>query len=255
MSSALEIAGIGLSTQQKALDTIASNIANVNTAGFKRSDITFSELISRSDPAAAAPVTLESASSVSGLSARAVQQIDLQGQLETTGRMLDLAIDGRGFVELLGPGGKSVLWRGGTLKVNEDGLLSASNGMALRSLINIPRDASALVIGADGQVSARAGDETGSWDLGKIMLVQTAPDQLTRMDGGYYEVGAMATLTEDAPGEDGAGLLIQGAIEQSNVDLNDEMVRMMIVQRAYSANARIVQAADEVASIVNNLRR
>lgn len=256
MSGAFEIAGIGLSTQQKALDTIASNIANVNTAGFKRTEMSFAELVSQSHPSSVPSAQLAFVSSVAGLSATAVQQIDEQGPLETTGRMLDVAVDGRGFVELLGPGGKSILWRGGTLKVNDDGLLAASNGMALRALISVPQDAAELSISAEGRVTARTQSETAMIELGQIMLVE-APSAaaLERLDGGFYEAGELATLTESAPGEDGAGVIVQGAVERSNVDLNEEMVRMMMVQRAYSANAKVIQAADEVATIVNGLRR
>ena len=256
MSSAFEIASIGLSTQQKALDTVASNIANVNTPGFKRSDIAFSELISQNPLSGSPAARLESVSSVAGLSAKLVPQIDLQGTLDRTGAMLDLAVDGRGFVELMGSSGKSVLWRGGTLKVNDDGLLAAGNGMPLRALITVPRDASKLTIDPDGRVSARAGAGGEIVELGQIMLVQpAAADALLRRDGGTYEADPFSILTEMQPGEDGGGTLVQGAVERSNVDLNEEMVRMMVVQRAYSANAKVVQAADEVATIINSLRR
>ena len=256
MSGAFEIAGIGLSAQQKALDTIASNIANVNTAGFKRSDVSYAELISQAHTSAEPTGRSETISSVSGLTASAVQQLDLQGPLDTTGRMLDLAVDGRGFVELLGPAGKSVLWRGGALKISEDGLLTASNGMALRAMIGVPRDASEMTIAADGRVTARLGTEAAAIELGQIMLVQPASTEtLVRLDGGYYEAGALSDMIDAAPGEDGAGRLVQGAVERSNVDLNEEMVRILIVQRAYSANAKVIQAADEVATIVNSLRR
>jgi flagellar basal-body rod protein FlgG len=256
MSSAFEIAGIGLSTQQKALETVASNIANVNTPGFKRSDVAFAELISQSHLSGTPSARLDGVSPVAGLSATLVPRIDLQGSLDTTGAMLDLAVDGRGFVELMGPSGKSVLWRGGSLMVNDDGLLSADNGMPLRALISVPREASQITIDAGGRVSASAGTGGEVWELGQIMVVQpSASEDLTRRDGGLYEAGVFSQLTEMQPGEDGAGVLVQGAIERSNVDLNEEMVRMMIVQRAYSANAKVIQAADELTTIVNSLRR
>lgn len=256
MSGAFEIAGIGLSAQQKALDTVASNIANINTAGYKRSDIAFAELISVSAPQSQLSSRLETVTQVAGLSASLVPQIDVHGALDTTGGALDIAVDGGGFIEILGPDGRSLLWRGGTMKVNDDGLLAASNGLPLRALISVPRDAGELAISPDGRVLAKTGSDPAPVELGQITLVRpAAASALTRLDGGYYEAGQFSTLIEALPGEDGAGLIVQGAIERSNVDLNSEMVEMMIIQRAYSANAKVIQAADEVATIINSLRR
>ena len=257
MSGAFEIAGIGLSAQQKALDTIANNIANVNTRAFKRSEVRFSEVIAGvvedSPPPAVAG---RSTAGVAGVSAEPVLLIDEPGQIEPTGRGLDLAIDGAGFIELMGPAGQVFLWRGGSMNIGPDGFLAAENGMSLKDLISVPLESESLTIGQDGRVfSVTAADPAGV-EIGQINLVRLeSMNGIERFDGGFYRVNGRADIIDGVAGEEGSGRLVQGAVERSNVDLNNEMVRLMIVQRAYAANSKVVQAADEVAGIVNGMRR
>jgi flagellar basal-body rod protein FlgG len=168
---------------------------------------------------------------------------------------MDLAISGRGFVELMGPRGQTMLWRGGALSIQEDGLLATQDGIALRALITVPADATDLRIDAAGAVTAHGADGA-DLQLGAIELVRLADmSAIETLDAGLYAVGESAQLTRLPAGEEGSGVFVQGAIEQSNVELNDEMVRLMIVQRSYAANAQVVQAADQLASITNSLRR
>ncbi len=259
MSDAFYIGAVGLSAQQQALDGIANNIANVNTPAFKRSQLRFADMVAtRSTETNAADQQQPIApASTTGVALDAQFMINEQGELDHTGQAMDLAIDGHGFIELMGPGGQSLLWRGGALKVNEDGLLATSHGLALRAAITVPSDATAIEIGSDGIVRATAPDSTDPVELGQIQLVRLDDaDSVERLDGGLYRVrDGAAPLTDAAPGEDGAGMLVQGAIEQSNVALTDEMVRLMMVQRAYAANAQIVQAADQMMATANSLRR
>ena len=256
MSGAFEIAGIGLSAQQRALDTIADNIANVNTRSFKRSEVRFSEVMARAVEGAAPASSGAPAQTVAGISASPVLLLDEQGQLESTGRALDLAIDGAGFIELMGPGGQTYLWRGGTLEIGSDGFLAAGNGMALKDLVSVPLDSSALSIDRDGRVFSSSVSEPDGVEIGQISLVRpTSMSGLERFDGGLYRADSQTDMVVAAAGEDGNGFLVQGSVERSNVDLNNEMVQLMIVQRAYAANSKVVQAADEVAGIVNGLRR
>jgi flagellar basal-body rod protein FlgG len=155
----------------------------------------------------------------------------------------------------MGPGGQTLLWRGGTLKVDDDGLLAAQNGFALKAAITVPVDASAIEIGADGVVRAVTADDEPV-EIGQLMLVKvTDPSLLQRLDGGLYKADESATLLDAQPGEDGTGRLVQGALERSNVELSNEMVQLLLVQRAYAANAQIVQAADQLMGIANGLRR
>jgi flagellar basal-body rod protein FlgG len=178
------------------------------------------------------------------------------GKLEPTGRPYDLAIDGQGFVEVMGPGGETLLWRGGSLKLGEDGLLSTLKGLPLKAAVTVPDDATAIEIAPDGVVRAKVGEGGEVVEIGQIMLVKVDdPAGLQRLDGGFYRVEEGTRLLDAQPGEDGAGLLVQGAIEGSNVELTAEMVQLMLVQRAYAANAQIVQAADQLMGIANGLRR
>jgi flagellar basal-body rod protein FlgG len=256
VTQAFEIAGAGLVSQQKALDVIASNIANINTPSFKRSELRFSEVIAGLSDEFNPRASLSGEPSVAGVTARAVLALDAQGELEHTGRALDLAIDGAGFIELMGPRGQTLLWRGGALSIQEDGLLSTSDGLPLRAMIAVPDEATELLIDADGRVRARVAGADQPVELGRIDLVQIESNSdVERLDGGLYRLAEGVRLNELQAGEDGAGALVQGSIERSNVQINDEMVRLMIVQRAYAANAQIVQAADQLMAIANSLRK
>jgi len=182
--------------------------------------------------------------------------LDEPGRIESTGQALDLAVQGRGFIELMGPDGQTLLWRGGALAIGEDGLLGSAAGLALKAAITVPDDAEALTIGSDGVV--RAVLEAGGQpvELGQLMLVRVDdPAALQRLDGGLYRVEDATRIAEARPGEDGAGLFVQGGVERSNVELTDEMVQLMLVQRAYAANAQIAQAADQLMAIANGLKR
>lgn len=256
MNGAFYVGAVGLQAQQRALDVISNNIANINTPSFKRSDVQFSSVLAtRLDPdVPLADAEAEYASS--GVSASAVMALGEQGPIEVTGRPLDLAIQGSGFIELMGPDGQSMLWRGGALKVNDNGLLAAeASGLALRDAISVPADATDITIASDGVVRARTGDGAEPVELGQISLIR--PDDMASMramDGGLYAADS-ANMRAARPGEDGAGMLVQGAIERSNVELTSQMVELLMVQRAYAANAQLVQAADQLMGIANGLRR
>lgn len=252
MSDAFSIGALAMRTQQQALEALANNIANVNTAGFKRARVRFADL-SGNVPTATGPAT---AAADAGVRFDTQLTIDQQGEVQRTGRPLDLAIEGDGFIELMGPGGQTLLWRGGTMKVDADGLLSSDGGLPLRAAVTIPADASGVEIGRDGIVRATLPDGAEPVELGRIELVRCDdPATLVRLDGGVYRMANDARSTAVDPGEDGAGWLVQGAVERSNVQLTDEMVQLMLVQRAYAANAQIVQAADQLMGIANGLRR
>lgn len=250
MNDAFQISGVGLSAQQRALDIIANNIANMNTPAFKRADPSFSEVVASVN---AGGRTTESRGF--GVSVRGVNSLERPGEIVASNNPLDVAIDGAGFVEVLGPEGQSQLWRGGSLVLQADGALGVRGGGALRAHLVAPRETTGLQIAPDGAVIAltSSGERV---PLGRIPLVRVEGDQeLTRLSTGLYELGLNSQLVEMVPGEEGMGSLVQGAVERSNVDLNDEMVQLLIVQRAYAANAQVVQAADQLMGIVNTLRR
>lgn len=257
MSGAFNVAAVGLGAQQRALDIIAGNIANVNTPGYRRSQVRFSELLaSRADPATIGADLGASLLTASGVRANAQLMLDEAGRLESTGQAMDLAINGRGFIELMGPDGQTLLWRGGSLRIGEDGLLATAGGLSLKAAITIPDDATSLTIGSDGVVRAVLTEGGTPTEIGQIGLVRVDDaTALERMDGGLYRVEDATRVVDARPGEDGVGLLVQGSVERSNVELTDEMVQLMLVQRAYAANAQIVQAADQLMAIANGLRR
>ena len=257
MSDAFYVGAVGLQSQQRALDIIAGNLANLNTPAFKRSQVRFSDVLAtRSDPDVPASDLAEERSDMAGVSVDTVMMANETGALQTTGQPLDFAIDGPGFIELMGPDGQTLLWRGGTLKVGEDGMLATASGLPLKAAITVPDDVSGLTIGSDGVVRAKPSDGSAEVELGQVEIVRVDDSAaLTRLDGGYFRAAEGARTTEAKPGEDGAGLLVQGAIERSNVDMTTEMVQLMLVQRAYGANAQVVQAADQLMSIANGLRR
>ncbi len=256
MNQAFEIAGVGLASQQRALDVIANNIANLNTFGFKRSDVRFVELIAQVRDGANPSVNLSAQQALAGVGTRSRIMLADQGDIERTERAMDIAIEGVGFIEVMGPRGQTLLWRGGTLTVGENGLLSTTDGLALRAVITMPVETEELRIDNAGVVSARVAGSDDFAEIGQITLVTTdAIDGIEPVDGGLYRAGEDVALRDTAPGEDGAGLIVQGGLERSNVEITDEMIRLMLVQRAYTANAQIVQAADQLMGIANNLKR
>lgn len=253
MNGAFYIGATGLAAQQRALEVISNNITNLNTPAYKRSQVRFSELVSPQQGEAASELE---AGLAGVMSEQALREFS-QGEIKPTGRPLDIAINGEGFIELMGPGGQTMLWRGGALHVNSDGYLAAANGMPLKALISAPLDAGAITISPDGQVRAASGASgAASTDLGRIELVRAKDaTNLKVLGDGLYQAGSDADLIQAAPGEDGAGLITSGALEGSNVQLTDEMVTLMLLQRAYAASAQVVQAGDQLMAIANNLRR
>jgi len=215
----------------------------------------FSELVSStaqpSDPTSGATDP-----SLTGAMVDATSRVFTQGELKPTGQPLDVAINGDGFLELLGPGGQVMLWRGGSLKVDEDGYLAASNGMPLKAMISAPLSATSISIGADGKVQAIVGNDAKPTQIGQIDLVRVKDTATLQVMGeGLYQPANESDLITAAPGEDGAGVLVAGSIESSNVQLSDEMVTLLLLQRAYAANAQVVQAGDQLMAIANSLRR
>lgn len=254
MSRALEVAAVGMRAQQRALDTIANNISNINTPAFKRSDLRFAELVSPTVPPQAAGDAQTDA--VAGVEISALPAVDRQGDLQVTGSARDIAIEGAGFIELMGPSGRSLLWRGGTLRVLEDGALATSAGYVLKAGITVPPEASGIRIERGGKVFAILPEPDGENEIGTIDLVRAADMTLIeRLEGGVYRLAGDGELIQAAAGEDGFGQIVQASLERSNVDLNNEMVGLLVSQRAYAANAQVVRAADELFGIANGLRR
>lgn len=249
MNGAFYIGATGLRAQQRALDLVANNIANLNTPGFKRAAARFSEIYGATGEAASAPVD-------GGVAVDLSHREFAQGELKTTGKPMDLAIDGPGFIELTGRDGEVLLWRGGPLGLNADGLLTGADGLPLRAMITAPVEAKIIKINAEGVVTAATDEAAAPVEIGRIELAQ-AKDlaSLTGIGGGLYRPATEGEVMALTAGEEGTGRFVQGALEGSNVAMSDEMVTLMLMQRVYTANAQVLQAGDQLMAIANGLRR
>jgi flagellar basal-body rod protein FlgG len=257
MNGAFYIGATGLRAQQTGLDVIANNVANINTTAYKRSEVRFSELVSQT-VIRDVNVTTDNiiASDLSGVQARTAPHIFSQGDLRQTGKPLDIAISGDGFIEVLGPGGQIWLWRGGSLKVNSEGILETDSGLPLKTLIEVPDSSSSVKIERDGRVRSMVAGSDVPEEIGTIDLVMPKDVlSLESVGGGYYYAAENDAVTTLIPGEDNAGTIVQGSVEASNVELTTEMVTLLLMQRAYAANAQVVQAGDQLMAIANGLRR
>lgn len=264
MFDALYIGATGMQAQQLNVDTIANNLANVNTTGFKRARVSFTDLVARdSTRLTAGSAGDESGVFGHGLSLGAgvgianLSKLFDMGDLKKTDAPFDVTVRGDGFMEVVLPDGSSAFTRGGTLKVNKDGLLATLSGLALKPGISIPEDAQELLVHADGRVQVRTSVGGTPLDVGRMELVRFAsPQGLIAQGDNLYRSGADSGDPISArAGEDGVGTLAQGYLEGSNVKMVEEMVNLMVAQRTYEANVKIVQAADEILGLVNGLRR
>lgn len=256
MNNAFYIAATGLRAQESALQVHANNISNMNTPGFKRAEMSFAELVAqRGEPAANAAAAAQSLAGVlMGVHAQETTRTFEQGDLRRTANPLDLAIDGQGFLEVLGPEGRTFLTRGGTLKIDAEGQLATAQGWTLKAGITAPQDATALTIDPQGNVSAEGPE--GARIIGRIEMVTVRdPSALRALGDGLYEAEDPRLVTSASAGLDGAGLFVQGSLEGSNVKLADEMVTLLLMQRGFAANAQVIQAADQLMALSNGLMR
>lgn len=257
MNDALFIAATGMQTQQTNVDTIANNIVNANTPAFKRSTVSFTDMVAAQPRAAvtASQDGLLGPAPVTGIGvgmARVGRAFEA-GDLKKTDSPYDIAVRGEGFVSVAMADGTKAVTRGGTLKVNADGMLATQAGTALKPGIAIPEGALSLVIGADGRVQVTLPNQATPQDVGQLELVRFAnPEQLNPLGDNLYAVTEAAGEQMSA---DGAGTIEQGYLEGSNVKMVDEMVNLMLAQRAYDASVKVIQASDEMLAAANNLRR
>jgi flagellar basal-body rod protein FlgG len=262
MIRALYTAASGMNAQQTNIDNVAHNLANVNTTGFKKSRVEFEDLVyqeiraagSQASTTTEAPVGLEV-----GLGTRAVATARnfSAGNLQQTGGPLDVAIQGDGFFQVSLPDGTLGYTRAGTFHLDAQGLMVTSEGYSLDPQITVPPNSTSVSISKDGIVSAQIAGQTATQQLGTLEIVSFSNAAGLRPLGGnlFAETTASGNPNSGAPGTDSRGTLVQGFVEDSNVSVVEEMVNMIIGQRAYEANSRVVKAADEMMSQVNNLVR
>ena len=261
MLESLYIGATGMQAQQANLDVIANNMANVNTTGFKRNRLDFEDLLYRAMPG----VRSTAGPTVTGMgtSVATTDKVFVVGDVKQTSQPYDLAIQGQGFFELTMPDGSSAYTRNGVFHVTSDGSLVNQDGYPLSAKIVVPSDATAVTIGSDGTVQATVPSQQNPVSLGQIELTTFVnPAGLQAMGDNLYVAttdGSSANNSGDpqsvVPGQNGTGTLSQGYLEVSNVNLIDEMVNMVIAQRAYEVNSKVVQASDQLLSLSNNLYR
>jgi flagellar basal-body rod protein FlgG len=262
MFDAMSIAATAMRAHQSEVDTIANNVANLNTTGFRRTVVSFSAAtaaVSAADTSAVVPTNNAQLTRLvrgAGVLASAALSTAV-GELKQTNQPLDVGIDGLGFLEVVRPDGSPAYTRAGALAVNADGVLALTDGTPLAGRILIPPDAKEIHIGTDGQVTAIVSDQTEPLDLGRIELVSFANPGALASAGGNLFVATTESGQARAgeAGTEGLGTLRQGYLESSNVQLIEEMVSMMLAQRAFELDGRVVQAADQMMAITNGLYR
>jgi flagellar basal-body rod protein FlgG len=252
---AIQISAGALRAQQQQLDVISNNLANVQTPGFKRARVAFSALSAAPVEAGAERADAEHVGH--GAALHWLQMVNEQGPLRGTDRQFDLAVDGPGFFELEDSSGRIRYTRVGQFMVDADGFLATREGSRLTPEIAIPRDAERIELQASGELFAYFADRLEPESIGSLGLVNFAsPERLQPADHNTYTANeAAGAASYGLPGDAGFGQLVQGALEQSNVDLAEEMSNLVLAQRAYQLNARVLQASDQILETISNLRR
>ncbi len=259
MSSALWIAKTGLEAQQTKMATISNNLANASTTGFKRDRAVFADLIyqnvvqvgSQSSEDTIMPSGLNIGT---GVRTVATEKLFTQGNIVQTGNSLDVAIQGRGFLQILLPDGQTGYTRDGTLQKDATGQLVTSMGYNLEPAISIPDDALTVSISSDGVVSVVSQGASSPTEVGTIQLADFVnPSGLQAMGNNLYiESGASGSPQTGTPGLTGLGTLIQSSLEGSNVNTVEELVNMIETQRAYEMNSKAISTADQMLQYATN---
>ena len=261
MFHALYTAASGMTAQQINLDNIANNLANASTTGFQQRRLQFTDLLYQNEimpGSAATQQTTVSTGLQIGLGTRPGQTeiIQTQGAFASTGNPLDFAIQGTGFFQVLMPNNQIGYTRAGSFQPNAQGALVTANGNALQPTITIPANATSITVGSDGTVSVTLPGQTNAAQVGVLQLATFANP------GGLNSVGNNIYLATTASGDavvgtpggaDGIGTIQQGMLEQANVNIVDEFVSMILAQRSYESNSRVVKAADEMLQGLNQL--
>jgi flagellar basal-body rod protein FlgG len=263
MIRALFSAASGMNAQQTNVENIANNIANANTAGFKARRAQFQDLLYQNliqPGAAATQQTVVPTGLQLGLGTRAVSNevIFSQGDFTETDNPLDLVIQGNGFFQVLQPSGQTAYTRAGTFHLNNTGQIVDPNGNLLDPPITIPQNALSLTIGSDGTVSYTLPGQSAAQQAGQIQLANFVnPSGLNSIGQSLFQqTDASGAPVVGVPGgQDGVGTLMQGYVEQSNVSIVQEFVNLIVSQRAYEANSKVVKAADDMYQQVNNLKQ
>lgn len=259
---ALQIAATGMSAQQMRVDTVANNLANMSTTGYNTRRAEFADLHyqqhTRAGTISASDGTMVPTGVQLGLGARpaAVSMMVQQGVLTATGGDLDVAIEGRGWLEVTLPDGRTGYTRDGGLKRNGEGLIVTSDGFEVAPGLTIPPEARQVSINAEGEVWAYFADRVEPERLGQLTLAGFTNDRGLEAIGSnlFVETEASGPAVQSVPGEDGLGTLRQGYLEESSVDPVRELTEMIKAQRGYEMNAKVITAADQMMAATAQVR-
>lgn len=253
MNQALWIAKTGLDAQQTRMSVISNNLANVNTTGFKQDRAVFEDLLYQTvrQPGAQSSSNTQLPSGLmlgTGVRTVATEKIHTQGNIQQTGNAMDMAIQGRGFFQILMPDGALSYTRDGTFQIDSTGQMVMSNGYPLEPSVTIPEDALSITIGSDGAISVLQSGQTSPTVVGNIELADFVnPTGLQPIGENLFkESGASGPATTGTPGLTGLGSVIGGALETSNVNVVTELINMIETQRAYEMNSKAISTADQM---------
>jgi flagellar basal-body rod protein FlgG len=260
MLRAFSTAATGMTAQQLVVDTIANNLANINTAGFKRAQVDFQDLmylnLAEAGRETAAGILAPTGFEVgNGVKPASTLKVFNQGEMQNTERELDISIEGDGFLQVTLPAGGTRYTRDGSLRVNADGQLVTASGYLLEPSITIPTDARSISIGKDGTVTVFTGAASTGTNVGVITLARFPNPAGLSSQGGNLLAATPASgdaITGNA-GSGGFGLIQQGFLERSNVQMVSELVNLITAQRAYEINSRAIRAGDEMLTTANRL--
>ncbi|MDX9686823.1 MULTISPECIES: flagellar basal-body rod protein FlgG [Halopseudomonas] len=258
MHAALWVSKTGLSAQDTMLTTISNNLANVSTTGFKRDRPEFEDLLYqiKRQPGAQSTQDTQLPSGLqlgTGVRVAGTQKIFTAGTLQTTEQPLDMAINGRGFFQILMPDGNIGYTRDGSFHLDADGRIVTSNGYPLEPGIELPQDVQTFTVGEDGTVSISVFGDPGVQQLG---VIQTAdfinPAGLQAIGGNLFlETASSGAPQVGNPGENGLGTVLQNTLENSNVSVVEELVNMITTQRAYEMNSKVISTADQMLQYIS----
>lgn len=256
---ALAIAATGMNAQQQNIEVLSNNIANINTTAFKRSRAEFTDLLYQTDRLQGVSNRGRDATipegSQTGLGVRlaAIRSLQTQGSLTQTGNQLDLALQGRGWFQIVGPDSETVYTRAGSFSTNANGQLVTGDGYLVTPTIVIPNNATAITINQSGVVSATIGGQTTPQQLGQLTIANFANESGLEALGGnlFRQTLASGAPVVGVPGDPGFGTISQYYLESSNVDPVKELVNLISAQRAFELSSKVIQAVDEMEGVVS----
>ncbi len=257
-SAAMHIARTGLDAQDMRMRVISNNLANVNTTGFKKDRASFATLSYQTVTTAGAQSSSDSKYATglnlgTGVRIQGTSREDTQGSMQTTGNSLDMALDGDGYFQVQLPGGQLGYTRAGNFSRSPEGLLVTNEGYQVMPGITVPEGATQITVGTDGTVSATIAGQTEPSVLGQLQVATFPNPSGLQSKGDNYllETAASGAANLGVPGEDGRGMVRQGMLEASNVNVVEELVDMIECQRAYEVNSKMISATDDMLKYVN----